>query len=179
MYRRLGRIDRARSVTSWSEALAWLGAQDESIDELQYWGHGHWGRVLVDGEALDAGWLAPSHARAGSLAAVRERIAPGALVWLRTCETFGGAAGHDFAARLADWSGARVAGHTYIIGVNQSGLHGLAPGMQPTWSASEGIARGTLDAPERAKRSRPWAPHTITCFDGAIPAAWFGSSDPE
>lgn len=74
--------------------------------------------------------------------------------------------------RLADWSGARVAGHTRVIGFHQSGLHGLSPGMRPSWSVAEGLARGTPDAPELAEGSRPWAPNTITCLHNSVPDAW-------
>lgn len=170
LYRRLGRIDAAHGVASWDEALAWLAAH-EQIEEIQYWGHGKWGRALVDDDALDAASLAGRHAR--GLAAVRERLAPGALVWLRTCEAFGAHAGHDFAQRLADTLGARVAGHTYVIAYHQSGLHGLSPGMRPDWSPEEGLLEGTAAAPERARWSKPWSPNTVTALTGAIPAAWF------
>jgi hypothetical protein len=173
LYRALSRIDVAKGVASWDEALGFVAEQD-TIDELQYWGHGRWGMALVDGKGvLDARALVPGHALHGRLEAMRERLAPNALIWFRTCETFGAAAGHDFAMRLADWSGARVAGHTHVIGLHQSGLHGLVPGSRPAWSPTEGLAEGTADAPVRAKGSRPWAPRTITCFDGAVPAAWF------
>ena len=90
LYRSLGRLDGARGVASWSEALAWLAAfrPGELVEEIQYWGHGRWGQVLVDREALSAESLAPGHALAAKLDAVRERLVPGgeSLVWLRTCE---------------------------------------------------------------------------------------------
>ncbi|HEY1813849.1 MAG TPA: DUF4347 domain-containing protein [Kofleriaceae bacterium] len=173
LYRARGRIDAARGVGTWDGALDWLAACDEPIAEIQYWGHGHWGCALVDRDVLDARALEPGHAYHRALEAVRERLAPDALIWFRTCETFGANAGHDFAMRLADWSGARVAGHTHVIGFHQSGLHGLRPGARPAWSPTEGLARGSADAPERAKQSWPWSPRTITCFDTAVPAAWF------
>ena len=103
---------------------------------------------------------------------MRERLAPDPLIWFRTCETFGAKAGIDFAARLADFFGARVAGHTYIIGFSQSGLHGLAPGARADWSPEEGLAEGTPEAPVRAKWSRPWRPRTVTALTGAVPEEW-------
>lgn len=171
LYRRLGRIDAARGVDSWDDAFAWLASHAEPIREIQYWGHGKWGRALVDEDAFDARSLAGRHHAA--LAAIRERLAPDALVWFRTCETFGAHAGHDFAQRLADTLGARVAGHTYVIGYHQSGLHGLAPGMRPTWSPDEGLLEGSADDPQRARWSKPWAPNTITALTGRIPTRWF------
>lgn len=171
LYRGLGRIDAAHGVSSWREALGHVAAQREPIREIQYWGHGKWGRALVGDEAFDADAIR-SRLR-GELEAVRERLAPDALVWFRTCETFGASAGHDFAERLADFLGARVAGHTYVIGFHQSGLHGLAPGVRADWPVDEGLAEGTPDRPERGKWSWPWEPRTITCLGRQVPASWF------
>jgi hypothetical protein len=176
LYRAVGKTDAIVGVASWNEAFAWLAARPDPISEIQYWGHGNWGTARVDADVLDASALMPAHPSYRALEAVRERLAPDALLWFRTCETFGARIGVDFAARLADFLGARVAGHTYVIGFHQSGLHGLAPGMQPDWSAEEGLAEGTAEAPVRAKGSRPWAPRTITCLTGQVPAAWFARS---
>lgn len=171
LYRGLGRIDAAYGARSWADALDFLATHDagRTVGEFQFWGHGKWGRALVHGESFDRQALAGSHALFPRLAALRERLEPGALVWFRTCETLGGRAGHDFARALADHLGARVAGHTFVIGLFQSGLHSLLPGTLPTWSASEGIERGTPERPERAFSSGPGRPNTVTCFDGAVP----------
>jgi hypothetical protein len=177
LYRGLRRLDAAYGATSWDDALTWLAAYAPSmpIAEVQYWGHGRWGRVYVDQDVLDASAFSSGHRLAPRLAALRERLVPDgeALVWLRTCEAFGATAGHDFAARLADGLGARVAGHTFIIGALQSGLRGLLPGHTPDWPADEGIAEGTADKPVRAYGSGIRKPRTITCFEGVVPPAWF------
>jgi hypothetical protein len=173
LYRRLGRIDAASGVASWDEALGWIAAQPEPITELQYWGHGKWGCAFVGDDALDAGALAAGHPRRSAMEAVRERLAPDALVWFRTCETFGARRGIDLAERLADFLGARVAGHTFVIHHYQSGLHGLAPGGRADWSAEEGLVEGTAEDPRRARISAPWAPRTITSLSGQVPEAWF------
>jgi len=99
-------------------------------------------------------------------------MSPGALVWFRSCETFGAAAGRDFARRLTDFFGCAAAGHTFVIGYWQSGLHRLEPGQPPGWAANEGIARGSPDRPELASSSSPRAPNTITCFTGKVPEGW-------
>lgn len=169
-FRALHRIDDARGVASWDEAFAWLATRPEPIRELQYWGHGKWGRALVGDHSFDVSALSRRRAQ---LEAVRERLAPGALVWFRTCETLGAHAGHDFAQRLADFFGARIAGHTYIIGFHQSGLRGVAPGMKPDWPLDDGLVEGTPATPVRAKRSRPWAPRTVTALAGRVPSRWF------
>lgn len=170
MYRALRRVDAFLGVASWDEAFDWLGSRREPLHEIQYWGHGRWGNVFVGEDAFDVSAL---RTRRAQLDAVRERLAPDALVWFRTCETFGAARGIDLAERLADDLGARVAGHTHIIGFHQSGLHGLAPGTRADWSPAEGLAEGTPEDPQRAKWSRPWLPRTVTALHGAVPAAWF------
>jgi hypothetical protein len=169
LYRGLRRIDAAKGVASWDEAFAWLGSQREAIHEIQYWGHGKWGRALVAEDSFDTRAL---HLRRAQLDAVRERLAPDALIWFRTCETFGASPGIDFAERLADFFGARVAGHTFIIAFHQSGLHGLAPGARADWPANEGLAEGSPSDPRRARWSRPWRPRTVTALTPAVPAAW-------
>ena len=93
--------------------------------------------------------------------------------WFRTCETFGARRGIAFAEQLSDSLGARVAGHTYVIGFQQSGLHGLFPGARADWSPDEGLVEGTPDDPVRARWSHRSAPHTITALSGRVPAAWF------
>ena len=177
LYRGLDRVDATFGAASWDEALGWLATYEapRPIAEIQYWGHGRWGRVMIDEDPFDATALGPAHALAARVDAVRERLVPdgNALVWLRTCEAFGGTAGMDLAVRLADRFGARVAGHTHIIGAIQSGLHGLRPGHTPDWSAAEGIAEGTPDDPQRAYESGILRPRTITCFTSTVPPAWF------
>lgn len=177
LYRGLGRLDGSHGVGSWEEALDWLGAHDGPIAEVQYWGHGRWGEVFVDEDVLDARVLSRRHRLYPKMEAVRERLSPGALVWFRTCETLGAARGIAFARRLSDFLGARVAGHTFIIGFHQSGLHGVAPGCAADWSAEEGLAEGSADEPRKARWSSPLAPRTITCLAGRVPEGWFAAGE--
>jgi len=171
LYRALGRVDAAYGARSFADALAWLARHDaaQPIQEVQFWGHGKWGRIFIAGEALDRAVLEPQHAQHRAFQAVRERLSPDALLWFRTCETLGARAGQDFAAALGDATGARVAGHTFVIGFFQSGLHCLRPGDAPAWSATEGLAQGSAEHPESALNSTPHAPNTITCLTGQIP----------
>lgn len=171
LYRALGRADAAYGARDFGGALRFLIAHEAArpIRELQFWGHGKWGKIFVDRDALDRSVLAPSHRYHDLFRAFRDRLTPDALLWFRTCETLGASAGQDFARALGDATGARVAGHTYVIGFFQSGLHCLRPGHAPSWSPTEGLSRGTADAPELAHASAPNAPNTITCLDGAIP----------
>ncbi len=171
LYRALGRVDGAFGARSFAEAFAWLTQHERArpIAELQFWGHGKWGRIFIEREPLDRELLRPGHRHHAAFQAVRERLTENALFWFRTCETLGARAGHDFAAALADATGARVAGHTFIIGFYQSGLHCLSPGVAPHWSDTEGLARGSATQPELARKSAPNAPNTITCLNGRIP----------
>ncbi len=179
LYRGLRRLDATFGAASWDEALWWLATYERSrpIAEIQYWGHGRWGQVLVAEDSFDRRMLSPGHPRHARLLAVRDRLLPdaGSLFWLRTCEAFGARAGVDFAARLADTLGARVAGHTFVIGAVQSGLRALSPGHAPTWSPEEGIAEGTAEEPVRAHGSRPWRPRTITCLSNEVPSGWLAA----
>jgi hypothetical protein len=171
LYRGLGRVDAAHGATSFADAFDWLArfAPERPIGELQFWGHGKWGQLFIDRERLDRSVLSSGHEHHTGFERLRARLAPGALLWFRTCETLGAQAGQDFASALGDATGARVAGHTFVIGFFQSGLHCLQPGARPHWSATEGLARGSADAPESALNSGPDQPNTITCLQGHVP----------
>lgn len=177
LYQGLRRLDRVQPVEDWPQALAWLVQTAHStarpIQEVQFWGHGKWGAAQIDGASLDARALQPASPLYAPLCALREHLAgPESLVWFRTCETFGAQRGHDFARRLSDFLGCRTAGHTYVIGPWQSGLHSLGPGEQPYWAADEGLERGTADAPVRARMSARREPYTINCLRGDVPVGW-------
>lgn len=170
LYGALRRIDRWQGVASWDEALRWLVSHDAPIAEVQYWGHGRWGQPRVADDVLDRAAL--TGRLSAPLDAVRERLTPDALWWFRTCEAFGARPGHDFAQAFTDRMGCDAAGHTFIIGPWQSGLHRLSPGEAPRWSAWEGLARGTPDAPRTALWSWPHCPNTVSCLAGRVPDGW-------
>jgi hypothetical protein len=162
-------------VDSWDEGLAFIADLPASrpIAEVQYWGHGKWGGAKVAGDFFGRGALHPSHRLHGRLQAVRDRMCPGeGLFWFRTCETFGAKAGQAFAGELADFLGCRVAGHTFIIGHVQSGLHSLESGAEPRWPDDEGIREGTPDDPRAAYWSKLWRPNTITFLRDRIPSGY-------
>jgi len=176
LYRGLGRLDACRGVSSWNEGLKWLAEfqPDRPIAEVQYWGHGKWGLARVDRQPLDIDALEASHELYPLLRRVRVRMRPASrgLWWFRTCETFGARPGHRFARALADFLGCRVAGHTFIIGHWQSGLHTIMPGQEPHWSDTEGLEQGSPESPERAHWSSRHAPNTITFLHGRIPEGY-------
>ncbi len=173
LYGWMGRFDATFPAAGWPEALDWLAtvSPERAIASIQFWGHGTRGRALVAGNSLDATAL-PGGPLHGPLARIRARMSADSLWWFRTCDTFGGDAGHDFARRWTDFFGCSAAGHTHIIGPWQSGLHRVLPGTKPRWSAAEGVASGTPSAPTSSTQSAPWLPHTITCLRGDVPAGW-------
>jgi hypothetical protein len=174
LYRALGRLDGCRGVASWTEALSWLAEvePERPLGEVQFWGHGKWGLARIDREPLDAEALGRSSPLRPLLDRVRDRLVDDGLWWFRTCETFGARPGHAFARTFSDHMGCRAAGHTYIIGHWQSGLHTLAPGDEPEWPDDEALVEGTPDAPERALWSKRSAPNTITFLHGRIPTGY-------
>ncbi len=174
LYRTVGGVDASFGAQSWHEPLTWLSTfkGDEAISEVQFWGHGRWGAAKIAAEALTIRSLSDGHAHRRPLDAIRERLTPDAQWWFRTCETFGADAGHAFARAWTSHFGCSAAGHTFIIGYWQSGLHRLSPGETPDWETTEGLKKGTPENPQRALWSRAWAPNTISCLRGSIPAGF-------
>lgn len=176
LYHSLGRIDAWRGVESWEEAFDWLAtvAPDRPIAQVQYWGHGKWGHARVGDQVFDIQALRRGHAFHGPLQRVAARMLDGdrGLWWFRTCETFGARPGIRFARAFADFLGCRTAGHTFIIGHWQSGLHTMMPGGEAYWPDDEGLRAGTPEEPKAAYWSRAWRPHTINFLQGAIPQGY-------
>ncbi len=175
LYGAMGRLDDWFGAATWAEALEWLATvhPEHTIDEVQFWGHGQWGTALIDRKALTRDSLRNGAPLRPQLDAVKERLSgPDALWWFRTCHSFGCQPGFDFARAWTDFLGCSAAGHTYIIGPWQSGLHSLSAGNAPSWPIGEGLLLGSVDRPRKALWSRPGRPNTITCLGGAVPEGW-------
>lgn len=169
LYRGLDRIDAAFGARSWREGLAWLASvgRGRDIEQIQYWGHGQPGRVLLAKEALTVDSLRPGEALQPALEAIRGRLAPEAVWWFRTCRTLGDTEGHRFATEWTRFFERPVAGHTWVIGPMQAGLHVLRPGSIPDWSIAEGDPkreRGVVPLWLRGDAPR------VTCFGNRIAA---------
>lgn len=178
LYRALGRVDAYLGASSWVEALGWCIRQPgggEPIEELQFWGHGKWGEARIAGDILGISSFDAGHPHAPLLDALRARLLPRgeSLVWFRTCETFGARPGHRFAEKLTRELEVRAAGHTFVIGALQSGLHGLRSGEAPKWSAEEGLSAGTAEAPLAAHGSSASAPNTIHFMNSRVPEEFY------
>ena len=190
LYRALGRIDASRGVRNWREALTFLTEHggDAKIGEVQFWGHGTFGKAWVGKDVLDVARLSSSEL-GPLLDRLRSRLAQGAsevksdagespdgrrpqrahepLVWFRTCETMGGPSGHAFARALVGRLDCRVAGHTHAIGVLQSGLVSLRVGEAPRWPLAMGVdprGEGFPGLP-----SSPAEPSTVHFLTGRLP----------
>jgi hypothetical protein len=176
LYTGLGRLDGYRGIASWEEGFAWLAGHEpgRAIGEIQFWGHGKWGEARVGRDVVNERTLLHDSSLAALLAQVRRRLLPDArsTFWFRTCETLGAHPGQSFARAWSDFWRCRTAGHTFIIGYWQSGLHTLHPEHQPAWPPEEGLRHGDPRCPRQALWSAPWAPNTISCLSGSIPAGY-------
>jgi len=161
---------RARGVHSWEQALRFaLDASQETglpIADFQAWGHGGWGFMDLGDTRLEKRTLTSL-----PLDQLSRVMTDDALFWVRCCSAFGARSGRVFARELADRVRHRVAGHSYIIGVLQSGTHSLAPGAEPDWPLEEGVVLENAQ-PIRAKGSGPRQPHTIGCLRLDLPPGW-------
>ena len=161
-----------RGVSSWSEALRFAidtaQTTGEAISDLQAWGHGGWGYMDLGDTRLSS----RAFSELGSvLDEVRASMTADAQLWLRCCSAFGGREGRRFAPALAERLERRVVGHTYVIGVPQSGTHSLLPGATPEWPLEEGSVMRDGE-PQRAKSSGFFEPNTISCLRLDRPADW-------
>jgi hypothetical protein len=171
LHRIVGAADAWLGARSWDEALAWAVAtaseRGARVRSLQAWGHGGWGFMRIGESRLDERALGTDHELAPRVDALRDRLSGSdALVWFRCCSAFGHGSGRRFACLAAERLRARVAGHTHIIGFFQSGTHSVRPGAVAGWDPGEGL-RG-----DRALKSSPFAPNTVTCLRCALPRGY-------
>lgn len=140
----LNKADYACGVSSLDELFAKLQSlPDDSIDQIQYWGHGSPGFFIIGDD-----WVSAKGADKIKDQIQRVLKKQGCF-WLRTCSSFQGASGKKFAEELANKFDRRVAAHTFLIGLFHSGLVALRPGETPYWQDLEGIVdtNGKLTTP--------------------------------
>lgn len=169
LYRLLRRVDAYRGFGVWYKALEWLLTMDK-ITEIQYWGHGSPGNVWMNGEALTKDVF--TGPLAGLMTDLREKLAPGAVIWFRTCGTFCGQPGHQFASAWVRAMGCKIVGHTHVINFWHGGLHSLAPGQIAHWPMEEGVAKGSPLAPEKMAVSTCKTVNMVTCLHSRFPETW-------
>lgn len=172
-YKMFRSVENHAGFDNWADALTWLTTvePDKKIDTIQFWGHGFTGGIAINGESLKSSSLKPQSKYYTLLKALKARLKPDSVIWLRSCASFAGILGKKFAQDLANFFGCTVAGHSFIIGPWQSGLHTLRPGEQPSWSDIEGFTKDKEGVLVSAW-SKPWETHTIFCLTGKIPKNW-------
>jgi hypothetical protein len=184
LYGGVGAAHSTHAASGWTEAIDWaLGEVSRTgrpLGSLQVWCHGGWGSVRLGDSRLEEATLAAGHPLAGRLDALRDALAGARdadggnaglpLVWFRCCSAFGHH-GRSFAAAAADRLGCRVAGHTHVIGLLQSGLHSLVPGAAASWDATEGVRM--REGRAVAALGSSWrAPNTVTFLETSLPAGY-------
>jgi hypothetical protein len=147
-----------KSVSELNAMLESLEGSD-AFDEVQFWGHGRPGQVLLAGDRL----AEPTWDRMSRL--LRRRGA--SVVWLRVCSFAAGDAGKAAMRALANRMDAKIVGHTHIIGTwGHSGLWSLKPGESPSWPSTEGEKDGE---PGKAPSS-PFLPRTVSPLTMRLPS---------
>lgn len=174
LYKALRWVDVCKGFSDWGAALDWIAALEpgRQISQIQIWGHGSPGRSWMNGRALTAKSLTPGHKYNMVLRQIAERMTDDGVIWFRNCSVFAGQVGRDFGRTWANELDVRIAAHTHVIGVFQSGLHTIGPGEEPRWPADEGIAEGTPDHILKTRNSMPWSPNTVFMLSSGIPRNW-------
>ena len=149
----LGRVDRVVGVSNWDEFFDACRAMPK-LARIEYWGHGHRGGVTCGAVQMNHG----SAQLSSRLLELTKFVDSNTLLWWRTCSSFAGKEGHQFALQCSLGLGCRVAGHTFTIWVWQAGLRILKPNETPLWSPEEGISEG------KNRWSWPWSPASIFCL---------------
>ena len=117
-----GKFKYAIGVRSWSKVVfEFDGIPTASIDAMQLWSHGMPGKPIIGNNG-------PSKNHLKQLSWIMK---PNGLIWLRCCSVLFGQSGIDAACRIADLTGCKVAAYTRVIGVWQSGLYVVTPGVKP------------------------------------------------
>ncbi len=59
----MGRIDAAYGARDFGGMLRFLASHEpgQGISEVQFWGHGKWGKIFIDDHVLDRSVLLASH----------------------------------------------------------------------------------------------------------------------
>lgn len=165
LFKTFNSLDMAKGVASWDEALDFLLEQSKTVEisGVQFWGHGARGLAAIGTEALNK---KAATKRKAKLAELGSKMSPDAYWWWRTCGTYGGEKGQEFAKHFTDLLGRKTAGHTHIIGFWQSGGYTIRPGEEPHWSDVEGFGEDGMVWSNWDK------PNTIVAMQIKLPKSW-------
>lgn len=153
----VGAVDAYYGAKSWEDAQKWLLEQKRPLTVIQYWGHGSPASV----------WLAQKLVPASEWLSLKPAVVPETLLWFRACSVFQNMSGQSFSQKLANGLGCTIAGHTFVIGPFQGGLHTRRPNTEPSWPFHEGTLKSKW--PDHLKW---WNPNTIFCLRTKIPEGW-------
>lgn len=172
LYRWVRWLDKVKGVGSWAEGLDWMleEGKKEKISMIQYWGHGSPGNVWIGKESFNLRTLSKKTENCMKWKELSNYLTDDAVIWFRTCSTFGGPVGKVFASEFSKWVDCKVAAHTHIIGPLQGGLHSITPDQAPYWPDEEGFE--VVDGKKKSVWSTFGTPNTITCLRGSIPEGW-------
>ena len=143
-------------VNSWADMVEQLSKLPEkSVTRVEYWGHGLSSAVECNNDLLTYKEVYP----------LLERVAhvmsgPDALWFWRTCKTFWGVPGFQYASECVRVLGCRVAGFSHKIWWWQSGLRYMGPEDSPEWDHKDG---GKWSLPWPWKRGK-----TVWCLSRGL-----------
>lgn len=172
-YKLFRSVEHHDGFDNWIDALNWISEVEpnKKINSIQFWGHGSPGRVWINGDALSIRSLTYDSPHYYFLKKIKERLATDSTIWFRSCNVFTGSDGKFFSIAFSQFMQSRIAGHTYIVGPWQSGLHTIKPGQRPSWNISEGLKKEE-DGKIKKLWSMPWEKNTIFCLTNKIPEGW-------
>lgn len=172
-YKLFHSIEHHAGFDNWQEAFEWILSvePDRKINSIQFWGHGSPGRVWINGDALSIRSLTEQSQHYIMLKKLKDRMAKDSVIWFRSCNVFSASEGRFFSIAFCQFMQTKIAGHTYIVGPWQSGLHTIKPGQRPSWDLSEGLKK-TEDGKIKKLWSTPWEKNTVFCLNNKIPEGW-------
>ncbi len=89
---------------------------ERRVDELTFYGHGGPGSMEIGDERLSLETIKSGGTHHAPMKRLKERLLPGATVYLRGGQCLKGERGKAFGQALADLLGCRVVGHTQAVG---------------------------------------------------------------
>lgn len=173
LYRAFRWLDRSKGVSTWEEALEWILSEcrDGAVSTIQFWGHGNRGRASVGQQVMNK-ILLQDEKIASLVREIGSLMHEDGLWWFRSCLTFGGIEGKEFAKEFSTILNRRVAASTYIVGWWQSGYHSLKPGEDPYWPDTEGMILSEDNHYLGDMKSKRKEPNTVWCISKNLPESW-------
>ena len=129
----------------------------ESLDEcdcigsVEIWSHGCPGQALVGKDWITSADFTSAGEHYDDLSRLKEHLCDDAFIYFRTCSTFAGDEGAEFAKDAGDFFDSKVGGHLENIALKQPGYVEYTPGEQPQWMQN-GEAQGKITRESTKKK---------------------------